>query len=254
VAVQNIIAEIKPDLIFHLAAQSSVEKSFKQPELTYKINVEGTNNIFASLINCNIKPRVLIVSSADVYGTPDKLPITEEAELHPSSPYAESRVEQEQISRRYYEEYGIPVIIARSFHHTGPGQRAEFVCSNFAKQISEIEKGAQPIIKVGNLQIKRDFSDVRDVVEAYRLLMEKGAAGEIYNVCSGKSYALREVLDILIKMTSISVKIEQEASRTRKHDAPDWRGDNSKLLALGWNPSIPFETTLKDLLDYWRKN
>ncbi|MBN2454246.1 GDP-mannose 4,6-dehydratase [Candidatus Woesearchaeota archaeon] len=251
VAVQRAIADAKPDFIFHLAGQSSVRRSFDEPELTYKINVEGTNNILAALVNLNIKPKVLVVSSADVYGEPESLPIDEDAELSPKSPYAESRVEQEEIALRYKEEYGIPVIISRSFSHTGPGQPANFVCPNFSKQVALVKKGKQSVIKVGNIDVKRDFTDVRDMVKAYRILAEKGAAGEIYNAGSGKSYSLRQVLDILLKEANTEAKIEQDPSRIRKKDPQEILGDNSKLSALGWRPEIPFEKTLKDLLAYW---
>jgi GDP-4-dehydro-6-deoxy-D-mannose reductase len=250
-AVEDIIAEVKPDVIFHLAGQSSVEKSYREPELTFRINVDGTNNIFAALINCNIKPRILIVSSSDVYGAPKALPIDESAELQPKSPYAKSRVEQEEISLRYHDEFGIPVIISRSFSHTGAGQQEKFVCSNFAKQIALIKKGKQSVIKVGNIDVKRDFTDVKDMVEAYRILAEKGAAGEIYNSGSGKSYLLREVVGILADAAKVKPVIEQESSRVRANDPENIRCDNSKLVSLGWKPKIAFEKTLKDLLDYW---
>lgn len=250
-AVENIISEVKPDVIFHLAGQSSVEKSYKEPELTFKINVEGTNNIFAALINCNIKPKVLIISSADVYGAPESMPINEDAELSPKSPYARSRVEQEEISLRCNEEYGIPIVVSRSFSHTGPGQQENFVCPNFAKQVVLVKRGKQSVIKVGNIEVKRDFTDVRDMVEAYRILSEKGIPGEIYNAGSGKSVSLRHVLETLFTEAGVKPEIEQEPSRVRKNDAIEIQADISKLKALGWEPKIPFEQTLKDILDYW---
>jgi GDP-4-dehydro-6-deoxy-D-mannose reductase len=252
-ALEDVISEVKPDVIFHLAGQSSVEKSYQEPELTFKINVEGTNNIFAALINCNLRPKVLIVSSADVYGTPDSVPIDEDADLSPKSPYARSRVEQEKIALGYNEEYGIPVVISRSFSHTGPGQQENFVCPNFAKQVALAKKKKQSVIKTGNIEVKRDFTDVKDMVEAYRILMEKGVPGEIYNAGSGKSISLRQVLEILLKDAGVKAETEQEPSRVRKNDPPEIRADISKLKALGWAPKIPFEKTLKDLLAYWSK-
>ena len=252
-AVEDVISEVKPDVIFHLAGQSSVEKSYKEPELTFKINVDGTNNIFAALINCNLRPKILIVSSSDVYGAPDAVPIDEDEELSPKSPYARSRVEQEEISLRYNEEYGIPVVVSRSFSHTGVGQQENFVCPNFSKQVALVKKGKQSVVKVGNIDVKRDFTDVKDVVEAYRILSEKGVLGEIYNTGSGKSISLRNVLEILFKAAGVKAEIEQEPSRIRKDDPPEIRADISKLKALGWKPKIPFEQTLKELLSYWAK-
>jgi GDP-4-dehydro-6-deoxy-D-mannose reductase len=248
-AVEDVIAEVSPDIIFHLAGQSSVEKSYKEPELTFKINVDGTNNIFAALINCNLRPKVLVVSSADVYyGGVQSTPISEDAEISPKSPYAKSRVEQEELALRYNEEYGIPVVISRSFTHTGVGQQEIFVCPNFAKQVALVKKGKQSVVKVGNIEVKRDFTDVRDMVEAYRILAEKGIPGEIYNAGSGKSISLKDVLDILFSAAGISPNTEQDPSRVRKDDPLDVRADISKIKALGWKPKIQFEQTLKELL------
>jgi GDP-4-dehydro-6-deoxy-D-mannose reductase len=250
-AVENAIADVNPDIIFHLAGQSSVERSYKEPELTYKINVEGTNNLFAALINCNLKPKVLIVSSSDVYGTPVSVPISEEAELSPKSPYAKSRVEQEEVALRYNEEFGIPVVISRSFSHTGVGQQDKFVCPNFARQVALVKKGRQATIKVGNIDVKRDFSDVRNIVEAYRLLAEKGVPGEIYNVGSGKSIHLRKVVEILLREAGAKAEVEIDPSRVRKDDPDEIVADITKIKSLGWKQKIPFEQTLKGMLDYW---
>ena len=255
-AVEKVIADIKPDAIFHLAGQSSVEKSWSIPEETHKINVEGTSNLLGAVVNSKLSSKILIISSADVYGQQDKLPITEDAVLHPWSPYAESRVEQEQIALRFYEKYDLHITIARSFHHTGPGQSPPFVMPSFAKQIADIEKEKQkPVIKVGNLAVERDIADVRDVVEAYRILMEKGEAGHIYNVCSGRKVSIGWVLDHLRSLSkeTTNVTVQKDNSLMRKNDVDVAWGDNSKLRELGWNTTIPLEQTLKDLLTYWRE-
>tara|TARA_Y100000310_G_C20608036_1_gene776556 strand:+ start:183 stop:1043 length:861 start_codon:yes stop_codon:yes gene_type:complete len=237
-SISKIIQETSPDAIIHLAAQSSVKKSFDDPELTKKINVEGTKN----LLEAAPRTKTLIVSSAEVYGTPTTIPITEDAKLKPTSPYGESRVEQEALAKEHNN-----IIIARSFNHTGPGQQPNFVCSDWAKQIAE----NQETVKVGDLNLERDISDVRDVVRAYRLLLEKAQPG-IYNVCSGQSYKLSKILDILTEGRNIST--EQDPSKLRKVDIPILQGDHTKLTKeTSWKPEIPIEQTLKDLREYWQQ-
>jgi GDP-4-dehydro-6-deoxy-D-mannose reductase len=251
--LKQIINEIKPEYIFHLAGFSSVKKSFEQPELCKKINVEGTKNVLESVINANINPKILIISSADVYGIPKLIPTPETAELDPRSPYGESRKEQEELCKKYNKK--INIIISRSFPHTGPGQQPVFVISDFAKQIAEIEKGnKEPIINVGNLEAKRDFTDVRDIVKAYLLALEKGKPGETYNICSGISHTIKKILDILLSLAKTKIKINQSLKKMRPIDIPFLQGDDSKFVkATGWKPETPIETTLKDILDYWRE-
>jgi len=254
-ALTDLLSNINPDYIFHLAGYSSVKKSFEQPELCKKINVLGSKSLFDAVLASGIQPKILIISSADIYGIPKKLPLVETHELHPVSPYAESRKEQEELCRYYYDTYNLHIIIARSFPHIGPGQQPIFVVSDFAKQIAEIENGKEPVIRVGNLKARRDFIDVRDVVKAYLLGVEKGKTGEIYNICSGTSYSIKEILDMLLSLTTVKIKVKQDLQRVRQNDIPDLRGDNSKFFQqTGWSPRIALKTTLVDVLTYWRKN
>ncbi|MAG16006.1 GDP-mannose 4,6-dehydratase [Candidatus Woesearchaeota archaeon] len=251
--VELLIEKIKPDVIFHLAALSSVKQSFSNPEDTKKVSIEGTKNLFDAVIEANINPVILVISSLQVYGAPDKVPITEDSELRPASPYAEAKVEQEKLCKEYFKK-GLKIIITRSFNHTGPEQSEEFVWPSFAKQIAEIETGKRKEIKVGNLSVKRDFSDVRDIVRAYLLAVEKCEPGETYNICSGKAYNIGEMLDILKSYSTTDIQVIVEPSRLRKIDVPLLYGNNSKFFkATGWKPEIPFEQTLKDILEYWRK-
>lgn len=248
--VEEIIKKIKPDLIFHLAAQSSVKLSFLQPDFTMKVNVQGTRNILQA-VKINVPySKILVVSSADVYGVSKEVPLLESSKLNPVSPYGESRVEQEKVAL----SYGLNLVISRSFPHTGPGQRPFFVCSSIAKQIAEIERGKEAILKVGDVTVKRDFSDVRDIVKAYLLALEKCKFNEIYNICSGRKYSIKQILDILLSFTNKKIQINVDSKRLRKKDIPILQGDNSKFVeATGWGPTIPIEKTLRDLLEYWRK-
>ena len=250
--VFSIIAEVKPDYVFHLAAISSVGKSFEEPQITKKVNVKGTKNLFDGIVEAGIKPTVLVISSLQIYGKPDKVPITEDAELRPASPYAESKVEQEKLCEEYADKFKI--IISRSFNHTGPGQNADFVWPSFAKQIVEIETGKLKELHVGNLDVERDFSDIRDIAKAYILAVEKCEPG-VYNICSGKSYNIKKMLDTLISYSTAEIKVVVDETRIRKADVPVLYGDHSKFTAAtGWQPKIPLEQTLKDILEYWRKN
>jgi len=248
-AVEDLIIKIKPDFIFHLAAQSSVKLSWENPELTMKVNVEGTKNILDA-VKVNVPDsRILIISSADVYGVPAKLPLREDFDLKPVSPYGKSKLEQEKVAL----SYGLNVVVSRSFTHTGPGQKPIFVCSEFAKKIAEIENGGRAVINVGDITVKRDFTDVRDIVRAYLLALQKCKFNEVYNVCSGKSYQIKQILDILLGFTDKNIEIKSDASKMRKSDIKELVGDNSKFSKItGWKPEIQLEETLKDVLDYWR--
>src|SRR3989339_483897 len=239
--VNGILKKTSPDYIFHLAAQSSVMKSWSEPELTKKINVEGTKNLLESALKHSPKAKILVVSSGEVYGIQKEFPISEAAYLNPISPYAESRVEQESLSLEYAKK-GMHIIISRSFQHTGPGQPDNFVCSSFAKQIAEIESKKRKVVEVGNLAPERDFSDVRDIAKAYLLALEKCPSG-IYNICSGKSHSIREILKMLIGDKKI--RIAEKGDKVRKVDIPKLVGDNSKFRnQTGWKPKIPIKRTL----------
>jgi len=245
--VFELIEEIRPDIVFHLAAQASVKKSWDEPELTKKINVDGTRNILDAMKTSVPESKIVAISSAEVYGIPERLPITEEMELKPTSPYGKSKVSQEEVVRNS----GISYVILRSFPHTGPGQADMFVCSNFAKQIVDLEeKGG--VIKVGNLEAKRDFTDVRDIVRAYTVAAIKCSG--VYNICSGVSYSIKEILDKLVNLATAHIAVETDETRLRKNDIPNLVGDNSKFCnETGWKPQIGINDTLKDMLDYWRK-
>jgi GDP-4-dehydro-6-deoxy-D-mannose reductase len=253
--VYNIIKKIRPDYLFHLAGFSSVKKSFETPELCRKINTEGTRNILDAILENGLNTRMLLVSSVEVYGKPQSVPITEDHQLNPQTPYGESKLMQELICKEYVKKHGIFVVISRSFNQTGPGQTDSFVIPSFAKQIALIEKGQQDSIKVGNIEVIRDFSDVRDVIRAYYKLLEKGKKGEIYHVCSGKGYKIKELLSGLVSLSTKDIRIDEDPDKLRNIDLVNIIGDNTKLIqAIGWRPEIPMEKTLGDVLEYWRKN
>ncbi len=255
-ATRDVIEAERPDLIFHLAAQSFVPSSWIAPQESLSTNILGQLNIFEAIRKSGHDSRILIAGSSEEYGLvhPDELPITEDQPLRPLSPYAVSKVAQDMLAYQYFQSYGLKVIRSRGFNHTGPRRPAVFVCSDFAKQVVEIELGLrEPEIRVGNLEARRDFTDVRDMVNAYWLALTKGEAGEVYNIATGTSWAISEVLDKLAGMAKIDVTIVQDQKRMRPSDVPRLEGDASKLrAATGWEPRIPFDKTLADLLDHWR--
>lgn len=254
--IREFIKEIRPDWVFHLAAISNVGHSWKKRTETIETNLLGTQHIFEALRKYSPKARVLFVSSSDVYGdiVCDDRGLCEDDSIKAVSPYAFSKISGELLSRFYADVEGLHIVIARSFPHTGPGQSPDFVCSDWACQIAKIEEGSkEPVMKVGNIDVKRDFSDVRDVVKAYVQLVEKGRKGEIYNVASGKAVSLQKILDILLSFSSIAIKVQVDLQRLRKKDIPCLRGDNSKIRKeTGWKPDSHLRQTLEDLLEYWR--
>lgn len=256
VSLQGCLAHIKPDRIFHLAAQSFVPTSWTCPSETFAINATGQINLFQALLGLKQSPRIQIAGSSEEYGQvfPHEIPMKETNPLRPLSPYAVSKVAQDLLGFQYFKSYGLPVVRTRGFNHTGPRRGEVFVTSSFAKQIAEIEKKKkEPVIRVGNLDAQRDFSDVRDIVEAYWLSLEKGEPGEVYNIGSGFARTIREVLDILLSLSRVDVRVEVDPKRLRPSDVPILLADSSKFISLtGWKPRIPFEQTLRDLLDYWR--
>lgn len=252
-SVTNVISSLKPEVIYHLAGFSSVADSWHNPEKAKEVNVHGTKNILDAIIKLKIASKVVVVSSADIYGIPKQIPINETHPLQPQSPYGLSRLEQERIISQYK---GIDITIARSFSHTGPGQSAKFVCSDFAYRVAAIEKGAADnILMHGSLDVRRDFSDVRDIVRAYILLAKKGKSHEAYNVCSGRAFSIGQILDMLMGMSKATIIKKLDSAKVRKADIPILLGDNSKITkTTGWKPLINFEQTLKDILEYWRLN
>ncbi|WP_010271043.1 GDP-mannose 4,6-dehydratase [Paenibacillus senegalensis] len=256
-SVETLIAKVKPDLIFHLAAQSFVPTSWNSPVDTIHNNVAGQVNIFEAVRRLNLDCKIQIACSSEEYGhvEPDEVPIKESNPLRPLSPYAVSKVAQEYLGYQYYKSYGLHVIPTRTFNHTGPRRGENFVTSNFAKQIAEIEAGKKPpVIMVGNLTAKRDFTDVRDVVRAYWLALEKGVPGESYNIASGKCCTIQEMLDLLLSFSPLEIEIKEDPERLRPSDVEILLGDYSKFhQATGWKPEIPFKQTMEDLLNYWRE-
>lgn len=256
-SVRNVMEEIKPDRIFHLAAQSFVPASWSSPAETLSTNIIGQLNIFESCLQIGINPRIQLACSSEEYGLvyENETPITEDNPLRPLSPYGVSKVGQDLLGYQYFMSYKLHIIRTRAFNHSGPRRGEVFVCSNFAKQVAEIEKGKrEPVISVGNLEAKRDFTDVRDTVKGYWLALEKGEAGDVYNICAQKAYSIRELLNMLLAQTKLEIKIKQDPARMRPSDVPILLGDCSKFMKkTGWRPTIPFEKTLEDLLNYWRQ-
>jgi GDP-4-dehydro-6-deoxy-D-mannose reductase len=256
-AVNAMLARAKPDLVFHLAAQSFVQASWTYPGYTLFNNVGAQLNLFEGLRQHAPEARVQIAGSSEEYGKADEkdLPLREDSPLRPLSPYGVSKVAQDMLAYQYFESYGLKTVRTRAFNHSGPRRGEVFATSNFAKQIAEIEAGKRkPVIMVGNLDAKRDFTDVRDVVKAYHLACTEGEPGEVYNIASGKAVTIREVLDILSELAQREVKVQADPARMRPSDVLALCGDAGKLTAAtGWKPAIPLKQTLSDLLDYWRE-
>ncbi len=255
--VLSLVRDFRPQYVFHLAAQSSVRRSWDNPWLTYRVALEGQANVFDALMEAEVDPVVHVACSAEEYGMVEEseLPITEDRSLRPANPYALSKVIQEEHALFCHRVYGTRVVVTRAFNIVGPGQSRDFVASDFAHQIAEIEAGLrEPVIRVGNLDARRDFSDVRDLVEVFWVLVKEGKPGQAYNVCSGVDRSVREVLDILVSMARTAVSVEVDPGKLRRADIPVLRGDNRKLRELtGWSPRIPLERTLQDLLEWCRK-
>ena len=255
-SLERVIGESKPDYVFHLAAQSFVPMSWWAPADTMETNSIGTIHLFEAIRKSEIDPKIQVAGTSEEYGMvyPNELPIKETNPLRPLSTYGVSKVAQDKLSYQYHKSYGLKIVVTRAFNHTGPRRGEVFVTSNFAKQIAEIEKGKEPVICVGNLDARRDFSDVRDVVRAYWLALEKCEFGEVYNICSEKTRTIQEVLNLLLSMTNKNIEVRQDPSRMRPSDVEILQGDCSKFKQqTGWKPTIPFERTIEDLLHYWRE-
>ncbi len=256
-SVKKLIERAEPDRIFHLAAQSFVPSSWNAPAESLTTNILGQLNIFEAVRALDIDPWIQIACSSEEYGMvyESELPIKETNPLRPLSPYAVSKVGQDYLGYQYCQSFGMKVVRTRGFNHDGPRRGDVFVSSNFAKQLAAIEKGKKPpIIHVGNLEARRDFTDVRDIVRAYWLALDGNCEpGEAYNICSGTDYCIKDVLHQLIEMSGVKVEVREDPERLRPSDVPVLLGDASKFhKATGWEPSIPYERTLKDMLDYWR--
>jgi len=255
-SVKDLVEKTKPDRIFHLAGQSFVPASWNAPQETLTTNILSELNLFEAVRQAKIPARIQIACSSEEYGLvyPEETPITEDNPLRPLSPYGVSKVAQGLLAYQYHASYGIHTVRTRAFNHTGPRRGEAFVTSNFAKQIVEVEKGLrEPVIYTGNLEARRDFTDVRDMVKGYWLALEKGEQGEVYVLASGKDYSIAQLLDMLLQKTNVEIAIKTDPSRLRPSDVPILLGDAGKFKKqTGWEPEIPFEKTLEDLLDYWR--
>lgn len=253
-AIAALLDTVRPDAVYHLAGAADVGGSWQNPVDTFRVNAEGTLNVLRGCIDAGVE-RVLSVSSADIYGrvTAEELPLDEETPLRPVSPYAASKVAADYVALQSYLGHGLGVIRVRPFNHIGPGQSPRFVAPALAERIAQNEIDGEEVLAVGNLSPRRDFTDVRDVVRAYRMLVLSGVPGEAYNICSGVDIAVRDLAVRLVAMTNKPMRLESDPSLQRPVDVPVLRGDNTKLKqATGWEPVVPLDQTLADLLDEWR--
>jgi len=254
-SIEKVLSIVKPDIIFHFASYVSVFSSFNNPLPTLKTNIIGTTNLLEGIRKIIPQAKILMPGSAEEYGavSMEKMPILENCPLNPSNPYAISKKVQEEIGFYYFKQIGLNIYFTRTFHYTGPLQPLGFVCSDFTRQVIDIENGNKTSIKVGNLEARRDFTDIRDVVNAYWKIINKGMAGEVYNVCSGKSIKIQEILNKLIILSRKDILIEIDKKKLRPSDVPDFVGSNIKLKKIGWEPQYSIDSSLLDLLNWWRK-
>ena len=255
--VRELCARIRPDHVFHLAAQASVERAWLDPAATLVNNIVAQLSLLRAIAELRLEPRILIVGSADEYGAvrEEDLPIDEETPLRPINPYAVSKIAQDYLGYQYYLSHGLQVVRVRPFGHIGPRQGPGFVVADFARQIARIEAGLQePVMRVGNLSAQRDLTDVGDMVRGYYLALAKGKAGEVYNLGSGRAYAIGEILDKLLGMSRVVVRVEIDASRLRPSDIPILVCDSRRFREdTGWRPERDISDTLREVLDYWRR-
>ena len=257
-SVRALLEISVPDYVVHLAAQSFVGVSWHAPAETLTTNIISQVNLLEALRGLKMSPRFLVAGSSEEYGLvlDDELPIRETNPLRPLSPYAVSKVTQDMMAYQYFRSYGLPIIRTRAFNHEGPRRGDVFVTSNFARQVAEIEAGLrEPVVYVGDLTPRRDYSDVRDIVRGYWLLLERGEPGEVYNLCSGRSWSIQAVLDFVLNLSTVTgITVKTDPARLRPSDVMILEGDPGKVhKATGWKVEIPFEQTLTELLDYWRQ-
>jgi GDP-4-dehydro-6-deoxy-D-mannose reductase len=253
-AVRRVMSDVRPDAVYHLAAMTHVGESWDDPSRVLRVNVLGTAELLAAARTLSAAPRILVVSSAEVYGvvTPEQLPLAEDTPTAPASPYAASKLAAEAVALQAWRGFGQPVLVVRPFNHIGPGQSPNFFVPALAKRIVEATRSGAGSLSVGTLTTRRDFTDVRDVVVAYRLLVEQGAPGTVYNVCSGRDVAMSEVAAQLLDLAGADLTLETDPALLRPVDVPVLRGDAGLLRAsTGWEPTIPLATTLADVLSSW---
>lgn len=256
-SIVDLLFEERPDYIFHLAAQSSVSVAWNNPQLTIDVNIKGGVNVMDAVRELFYKPRILVIGSGEEYGhiRPGETPIKEDNRLDPGNIYAATKACQNMIGSIYSKAYDMELVLVRAFNHIGPGQSSIFVVSDFCRQVAEIEKGLrEPTMYVGNLSAMRDFTDVRDVVRAYGLLVQKGEKGETYNVGSGHAVAIRDILDLIISKSTAKIAVEIDPAKIRPVDVPIIEADITKLNDItGWKPEIALERTIEEVLNYWRE-
>ena len=257
-SVRALLEISVPDYVVHLAAQSFVGVSWHAPAETLTTNIISQVNLLEALRGLKMSPRFLAAGSSEEYGLvlEGELPIKETNPLRPLSPYAVSKVTQDMMAYQYFKSYGLPIVRTRAFNHEGPRRGDVFVTSNFARQVAEIEAGMrEPVVYVGDLTPRRDYSDVRDIVRGYWLLLERGEPGEVYNLCSGRSWSIQQVLDFVLNLSTVKgIMVKTDPARLRPSDVMILEGDPTKMhKATGWKVEIPFERTLTELLDYWRQ-
>lgn len=254
-SVRDALESAQPGCVFHLAGQSSAGLSWSNPQMTFDVNVTGSLNLLEAVREADASIPILMIGSSDEYGKVGEkdCPLKETFVPRPANPYAISKLAQEELCKLYVEAYGMHIVMTRSFNHTGPRQKKGFVIPDFCSRIVEMEQTGRHIMNVGNLSAKRDFSDVRDIVRAYRLLMERGSAGEIYNVGSGKAYQIRELLEMLVDMSGVEIEIYQDPEKMRPIDLPLIQSDIGKLAErTGYEPEYDIRQTLEGTLHYWR--
>ena len=256
-ALKEFFVQARPDFVFHLAAQALVPAAWSDPWSTLENNIRGQLNVLLAAVHLGTLPRVLVIGSSEEYGIvpTEALPIRETYPLRPSNPYAVSKVGQDMLGYQYFASHDLPVVRVRPFNHIGPRQSPAFVAAAFAKQIAEVEAGIrEPKVVVGNLDARRDLSDVRDIVRGYYLAASQGEPGDVYNLGAERSYPIRDLLERLIALSSVRPGIEFDPQRVRPSDMPDVVADCTKLRSrTGWRAEIPLQRSLQDTLDYWRK-
>jgi GDP-4-dehydro-6-deoxy-D-mannose reductase len=251
----TILQSFQPDYIVHLAGPAFIPDSFNKPQKTYEVIFNGTLNLLESVKELELTSKILYVSSADVYGLGNKSILNEMEHFDPINPYSAAKACSELLCKQFYNSYGLNIVTARPFNHIGPGQSTDFVCSSFAYQVAAMENREEKKLITGNIDVKRDFLDVRDVVEAYIQLLLQGVNGEAYNICSGVAISIRGVIEILFKQAGIiHYEVEINPLKVRKNDIPIRLGDNSKIrLLTGWSPTYRIEQTIADIYNYWRE-
>jgi GDP-4-dehydro-6-deoxy-D-mannose reductase len=257
--VKKVLQIVTPDVIFHLAAFPSPAESFKNPSAFLTNNISAELNILQATKELGfMETKILIVSSSEMYGAvlPENLPINEDTPLRPVSPYGVSKITQDYLGLQYFMAYHMPIIRVRPFGHIGPRLSAEFAVSAFSKKIAEIEKGIrEPVLHVGNLESRRDLTDVRDMVKAYALLVERGEVGEVYNAGRGESFQMKDILTQLLSLSLMTIEVKEDPDLLRPNDIPELTCDNTKIGSVtGWKAEIPLEKSLEDTLNYWREN